>query len=60
MSGKSNAITTHVLDTALGKPARGLAIKLFFQIGETFTQISEGFGHSVFQSPFSSSSRLTG
>ncbi len=36
MSGR---LTTHVLDTALGKPARGLAIDLFRIEGETRTLI---------------------
>jgi 5-hydroxyisourate hydrolase len=32
-------LTTHVLDTALGKPASGLTVELF-RLGETETQIA--------------------
>ena len=36
---KVGKLTTHVLDTALGKPAAGLKIELFRQDGATFTKI---------------------
>lgn len=36
-----SAITTHVLDAVLGKPAIGIAIRLEKQIGEDWTAIGE-------------------
>lgn len=37
-----NSITTHVLDTATGKPARGVPITLEFQKGTSFEQVGSG------------------
>ncbi len=37
-----NTITTHVLDTALGKPAKGLAIRLEISKNGTFTEVGKG------------------
>ena len=37
-----NSITTHVLDTSTGKPARGVAIKLEFLSGSQFEDVGSG------------------
>ena len=37
-----NSITTHVLDTAKGKPAAGVPIKLEFLAEGTFSELSAG------------------
>ncbi len=38
----SSAITTHVLDTSLGRPAEGVRITLEFLDGESFREVGEG------------------
>ena len=38
----SSPITTHVLDTALGKPASGVPISLEKRDGDTWTEIGSG------------------
>ena len=38
----SSPITTHVLDTALGRPAQGVRITLEFLDGESFREVGEG------------------
>ena len=38
----TSPITTHVLDTHLGKPAIGMAVTLEKQVGENWTQIASG------------------
>jgi 5-hydroxyisourate hydrolase len=35
-------ITTHILDTTLGKPAQGVVISLHHQKGDAWTQLTEG------------------
>lgn len=35
-------ITTHILDTTLGKPAQGVAISLHQQIGSDWSKLAEG------------------
>lgn len=35
-------ITTHVLDTALGMPGRGIGIHLYFKQGDTWKQLATG------------------
>ena len=35
-----SGITTHVLDTALGKPAAGVAVSLCFRADEAFSEIA--------------------
>ena len=35
-------ITTHILDTALGKPAAGVAVELYARDGEAWFQIASG------------------
>ena len=35
-------ITTHILDTTMGKPAQGVAVILFKQEGENWTRIADG------------------
>jgi 5-hydroxyisourate hydrolase len=37
-----SAITTHVLDTVLGKPAAGIAVRLDRQDGDSWTVVSSG------------------
>ncbi|MEO2046238.1 MAG: hydroxyisourate hydrolase [Pirellulales bacterium] len=41
-----SAITTHVLDTALGKPAEGLAISLSQQTDEGWKELASGVTNS--------------
>ena len=41
-----SAITTHVLDTVLGKPASGVVIRLEKQIGEGWIAIGESITDS--------------
>lgn len=41
-----SAITTHVLDAVLGKPAGGIVVRLEKQIGEDWTAIGEGITDS--------------
>ena len=37
-------LTTHVLDTSIGQPARALAIELYRKIGDdNWTSISKGY-----------------
>lgn len=35
-------VTTHILDTALGKPAAGVAVEIFARDGEAWFQIGSG------------------
>ncbi|HSU70766.1 MAG TPA: hydroxyisourate hydrolase, partial [Micrococcaceae bacterium] len=35
-------VTTHILDTAAGKPAAGVAVELHARDGEAWTQIATG------------------
>lgn len=37
-----SAITTHILDTACGKPAEGVAVQLWHQVGDQRSVIAEG------------------
>jgi 5-hydroxyisourate hydrolase len=37
-----SAITTHVLDTALGRPARGIAVRLERRDGDAWTELGAG------------------
>lgn len=38
----SSPITTHVLDTSIGRPAQGVRITLEFLDGESFREVGEG------------------
>ncbi len=38
----NNPITTHVLDTSLGQPARGISTRLEKLIGDVWTEIGSG------------------
>lgn len=42
----TSPITTHVLDTHLGKPAVGMPVALFRQDGDNWTQIATGATNS--------------
>lgn len=35
-------VTTHILDTTIGKPAQGVAIALYRQAGENWEQVANG------------------
>jgi 5-hydroxyisourate hydrolase len=41
-----SAITTHILDTALGKPAVGVPVKLEFEKNGSYVQIGQGITNS--------------
>ena len=42
MNNRSSPITTHVLDTALGKPAAGIPVSLHLQLDGTWRELARG------------------
>ncbi|HWB77275.1 MAG TPA: hydroxyisourate hydrolase [Nannocystaceae bacterium] len=42
MSNPAGPLTTHVLDTTLGKPARGIEVRLELREGDAFRELARG------------------